>query len=146
MSPLRAAWIPAALLLLGGCGGEDTRTDPRTLTRRPAAYDPAAFPDLPLEILRGYRLDAEHEPLAVAYAGGALRRFNVVFISGEATDERPREVLDRLAGGLADRGWTRVPAPEDGPDRWRKADEQLALDAETDDGRLLVTWNLTKAL
>lgn len=135
----------ALALGLAGCGGTDTRTDDQTLSRRPLGYDPAGFPDLPLELLRGYRLAADHEPLAVAYAAGALRRFHVVFISGTDEAEVPQQALDRLAGGLGDRGWTRIATPENAPHRYTKGDERLDLDARLDGGRLLITWNLAPA-
>ena len=139
-----------ALVLLSGCSGDASRDDPKVLSRRPLAYQPEAFDDLGLELLRGYRLSADHEPLAVAYAGGALRRFDVVYISTGDDAEDPKRVMDRLAGGLTDRGWVRLPArptddPEEAPDRYRKGHEDLAVSAEIVSGRTLVTWRLTKA-
>lgn len=140
----------AAVVLLAGCSSTDSRADPKVLNRRPIAYQPESFDDLGLELLRGYRLAADHEPLAVAYAGGDLRRFDVVFISTGEEPEDPKRVMDRLAGGLADHGWVRLPLqdgenPEEAPDRYRKGQEDLSVTAEIVSSRTLVTWHMAKA-
>jgi hypothetical protein len=140
--------VLAGCAVVAGCAIDDGRTDPKALTRRPLAYQPEDFPDLPLERMRGYRLAADQdEPLAVSYAGGGLRRFQVVYISSGDTPETPQQVLDRLAGGLTERGWVRQP-PEpktpEGQERYAKGDETLTLSAEASHGRTVVAWNLAR--
>lgn len=139
------AFLTVALTV--GCSG-DRRDESKVLNRVPQAYVREGFTDLPLEVIAGYRLAADQEPLAVSFAGGALRRFDVVYTSTTEEPEPPRQVLDRLAGGMADRGWVRLPAPakrtEATPDRYRKGDEVMAISAEISSSRTLVTWHLTR--
>lgn len=118
-------------ILVTGCGGDarpaatdDTGT---VLVRAPLAYRPDQFPDIPFERLVGYRLTAEEEQIAVAYAGGSLRRLDVTFITRPGDEPKdPQAEHDRLAGGLNDAGWRRS-GGEAIRTEWSKGRERLEL-------------------
>lgn len=114
MRRIFAASATVAALLLAGCETSDARnetSDATTLAKRPAAYRPDQFPDIPFERLVGYRLTAEDQQIAVAYAGGTLRRLSLVFITKEGDEAKvPQQELDRIVGGLTGVGWRKTAA------------------------------------
>ncbi len=131
-----------AAIFIGGCSG-DSRGQ---AVKIPPAYRPEGFPDIALERLRGYRLDPDEEPLALAYANGALRRFHVTFQTKDSDEpEDPVRVRDRLAGGLTEQGWTRTSpagAPATAPETWSKNQEALTIITEANSSRLKITIDL----
>ena len=98
-----AALALVLLLLLVGCGG-DARAGGSSAT--PRAYHPEHFPDIPLP--PGYLLVPGHDQLAVAMAGGVVRRFDVWMIAKpKQTDVmRPPELLAWYDERLPALGWS----------------------------------------
>jgi hypothetical protein len=134
----------AGVVLFAGCtrdaGGESGSEG--ILNRAPAAYHPEQFPDIPFERLVGYRLTAEDSQVAVAYAGGALRRLNLVFITKPGDDARPpQEERDRIIGGLNEHGW-RLSASEGDEIRFTKGDELLVVSASTEGSATIIAVRL----
>ncbi len=143
-------WFPAtgavliATLAVTGCmsGSRDDATD-GVLNRRPAAYHPEQFPDIPIERLVGYRLTSEDPQVAIAVAGGTLRRLSLVFMTKPGDDGKPpQEELDRLRGGLSPYGWhPMADAPRDEA-RFTKAGELLVIRASTAGNATIIEFRL----
>jgi hypothetical protein len=132
--------LAATLALLVGCGG--TRL-PDPAAAKPAAFQLEGFGDLPLWLLSGYQIDPEAgPPLAVAVAGGAVRRLSVGYITRDEVDgESTLQVLDRFAGALPDQGWSagaRTGGPDARVQRWMRNDEALVVGAGKDGRRTTV--------
>ena len=118
---LRPALLAAALALCAGCG--DDRPAVRTAPPTSAAYRPELFPDIPQP--SGYALATDRDHLALALGGGAVRRYEAVYVlrSGQPDDDQPQRAAHDLGRRLATLGWT-----EEQPGLWRKADERLRLE------------------
>ena len=145
MNHLRLAgfgFLVCAILASSSCSSEARGQ----AVKIPPAYRPEGFPDIALERLRGYRLDPSEEPVALAYANGALRRFHVTFQTKDGDEpEDPVQVRDRLAGGLEALGWTRTtPAgsPVTTPETWNKNQEVLTITTEISSSKLKITLDL----
>ena len=136
----------AAIALFSGCtrdaGDDGTGHYSGIRERAPVAYRPDQFPDIPLERLSGYRLTAEDAQVAVAFAGGALRRLHLVFITKPGDDARPpQEERDRLIGGLTPLGWHQSAADGDEV-RFTKGDETLVVSASTEGSATIIAVRL----
>ena len=113
------------------------------LTRRPAAYRPELFPDIPFERLIGYRLTAEDPQVAVAFAGGALRRLSLTFITRDGDEGKPPRVeLDRIVGGLTSLGWRQMPSDSKEIEHFSKGDEVLVVGASTAGSATIISFRL----
>ena len=119
-----------AAILLAGCGGDDR---PGQVSPTPRAYRPEHFPDIPLP--PGYLLAPGHDQLAVAMAGGVVRRFDVWMVSKpkQADIMRPAELLAWYDERLPGLGWTPAQA-KSGEHRYRRtwpegAGEELTIAA-----------------
>lgn len=125
---------------LAGCT-TSKRKEPEPTRYRPAAYQPEHFPDIPLWPLAGYELDPNEDQLAVAFAGGTVRRFEVTMVARPGTrDDPPDAVLARYDGALAENGWIR-----EAPGRWRKGGERLLIEAGRGGGSTIVRFHLRPA-
>jgi len=130
--------------------GGGSPVDSSVAARRPAAYHPDQFPDIPFERLVGYRLTAEEQQIAIATAGGALRRLSVIFITKAGDEPRPPVAeSDRIAGGLAGLGWTlRALDPtikntaDDHRDFFVKGDETLVVRTFADGNATTIAFRL----
>ena len=107
----------AVALLLIGCGGDGQRAQ---TAATPRAYHPEHFPDIPLP--PGYQLTPGHDQLAVAMAGGVVRRFDVCMVAKANQPEvmRPAALLGWYAERLPALGWTAVQA-DAGEQRYRRS-------------------------
>lgn len=130
--------------------GGGTPVDGSVATRRPGAYHPEQFPDIPFERLVGYRLTSEDQQIAIATAGGSLRRLSVIFISKAGDEPRaPVAESDRIAGGLAGFGWSlRAVDPghentaDDHRDDFIKGDERLTVRTRADGNATTIAFHL----
>lgn len=143
-----ASAVAAAALLLAGCETSDAAretSEATTLAKRPAAYRPDQFPDIPFERLVGYRLTAQDQQIAVAYAGGTLRRLSLVFITKEGDEAKvPQQELDRIVGGLAGFGWKKTAADVDaGEAVFAKGDELLTVVASPAGSATTIAFRLS---
>lgn len=148
LAPILAAFV------MVGCEstreGDGTPVDSSVATRRPAAYHPEQFPDIPFERLVGYRLTSEDQQIAIATAGGSLRRLSVIFISKAGDEPRaPVAESDRIAGGLAGLGWSlRAVDPGhentalDHRDDFIKGDEMLTVRTRADGNATSIAFHL----
>jgi hypothetical protein len=135
------AILPVVILgfLLAACG--ETRHEPPPTRYRPPAYHPEQFPDIPLFPLNGYELDPNHEQLAIALAGGTVRRFEVsMILRAGASDDPPEAVLSRFDAELPAYGWIR-----EGRGQWRKGAERLIIEAGRSGGLTTVRFHLRPA-
>jgi hypothetical protein len=98
MAALAAVALAAAL---GGCADAKRPAAPAP----PRAYHPERFPDIPLP--PGFMLAPGHDQLAVAMAGGMVRRFEVWMVEkpGGTQATRPGEVLAWYDQRLPGLGW-----------------------------------------
>ncbi len=148
-------WAPLLLAALAIAGCESSREGSSsdagvTAAHRPPAYHPDQFPDLPFDRLVGYRLTAEDEQIALAIAGGALRRLSVTFITKPGDDARdPIAEFDRLCGGLASFGWRATAGDEAWKDssshrqgRFAKGDETLVVHASAEGDATTIAFRL----
>lgn len=96
------AAILAFVAVLAGCG-DGRPSSPGTV---PRAYHPERFPDIPLP--PGYMLAPGHDQLAVAMAGGVVRRFDVWMVAKPKQPDvmRPGELLAWYDARLPALGWT----------------------------------------
>ena len=144
-----AALFALAAVLLSSCESSASPGDLRAsdggsnLTKRPAAYRPDLFPDIPFERLIGYRLTAEDPQVAVAYAGGALRRLSLSFITRDGDEGKPPRVeLDRIVGGLSTLGWRQLASDSKEIERFSKGDEILEVGASTAGSATIISLRL----
>lgn len=143
-----------AALVIAGCEssreGGGSAGDGVTAARRPPAYHPDQFPDVPFERLVGYRLTVDNEQIAIAIAGGALRRLSVTFITKPGDDPRePVAEFDRVAGGLTGLGWREVAldaetknTTSDHQGRFTKGDEALVVRASAEGEATTIAFRL----
>jgi len=132
-----AAVVLVGVCFLVGCG-DDRSSD--LGAPRPAAFQTEQFPDVPLWLMSGYQLDPDAGvPLAIAVAGGAVRRLDVSYASRpDAEGESSQQVLDRFAGALPELGWVagkRTGDQSEREQRWTRADECLVVAAGKDGRR-----------
>lgn len=130
------------LLMLGGCGAE--RPTPKATTSQIGCYTDQ-FPDIPLPRF-GYQLDAAHDQLAMAVAGGAVRRFDINMIQRDNAALQPAaELLAWYRRDLAETGWTLF---EEGDDfqLWNKNNERLRLETGRRSGRTTLSFRLRPVL
>jgi len=111
-----AAATLTAMVMFTGCG-QPTRAASNSAV--PRAYHPERFPDIPLP--PGYMLAPGHDQLAVAMAGGVVRRFDVWMIAKpkQAGILRAGELLAWYDERLPGLGWTPI-AAESGAHRFRR--------------------------
>ena len=134
-----------SVLLLAGCNTDarDTPSDDGTVVRKPVAYHPEAFPDIPFGLLVGYRLSADDRQVAVAIAGGSLRRLSLVFITRPGDEAKdPQAEIDRIGGGLRDQGWQQIASESKLEPRWTKGDETLAVTASLESSATIISFQL----
>jgi hypothetical protein len=135
-----AAALVAALL----CSCMSSR-DPTLVAHRPSGYHPELFPDIPLP--PQYVLDPDSDQLAVAYAGGAIRRFEVSMVQkANVPAQRPAELLTLYSSWLKRAGWAPV-SQKDDEQRWRKegadgATEELLVQAGRSGSRTTIQFHL----
>lgn len=126
----------SALAALAACGGKE-RQPPPTAPAAMGWFQPERFEDLPLWTLGSYKLSPDEQQLAIATAGGAVRRLSLSYRSPpHARGEAPATLLQRLAPELASAGWSEL-SRTTGKDqavegRWRKPDEELVVAAGRD--------------
>ncbi len=145
LSAAGLAVVAGLALVVVSCktDARDSASDDGTVVRKPVAYHPESFPDIPFERLVGYRLTADDRQLAVAVAGGALRRLSLVFITRPGDEPKePKDELDRIAGGLGGLGWRQVASTVVNENRWIKGDETLVVAASLDDGATTISFHL----
>jgi hypothetical protein len=122
--------------LLAGCG--ETKPPEAPTRYRPAAFHPEQFPDIPLFPVAGYEFEPGEDQLAVAFAGGTVRRFEVAMIQrAGGRDDPPEAVLARYDGELAPLGWVRT-----GVGHWTKGTEGLVIEAGRSGGLTTVRFHL----
>jgi hypothetical protein len=100
-------------------------------------FQPERFEDLPLWSLGSYKMVEGKPQLAIASAGGAVRRLDLSYRSpGQDRGETPANVLVRLGVELATSGWDERSRTtgKDGrvEGRWIKGDEELLVAAGRD--------------
>jgi hypothetical protein len=106
------------------------------ISSRPWAYRLDQFPDIPLPA--GFIPDPQQPQLAVAFAGGALRRCEIALLSRDGVrQQEPEMLLLRLDADLQRLGW--VPA---GQGAWTKANERLLIETGRDGDRTSIRVRL----
>ena len=138
------AAVLAAAVCVGCSSGTRETSDVETLAHRPAAYRPDQFPDIPFERLVGYRLTTDDPQVAIAIAGGSLRRLSVVYITRQGDEPKPaQEEIDRITGGLTPYGWHQVSAdPGRHESRFTKGRELLVVRASTESSATTIEFRL----
>jgi hypothetical protein len=130
--------LAATLVLTLGCGGPPPRQS--TAASRPASFYPELFPDIPL--LPGYVLDENEPPLAVAVAGGTVRRFEVALhLRTGARVRSGEQPFDWYGRVLPKLGWTPI-ATAGNRQEWRKSAERLSLETGRRDGNPTIRFRL----
>ena len=125
-----------ALLIMVGCAR--SHQSPQTQLYHPPAYHPEQFPDIPMFPLGGYVLTPEEDQLAIAFAGGTVRRFEVSMRQRDgAKDDPPSAVLERYDSEMPPLGWTRL-----APGHWRKGTEELVIEAGRSGGLTSIRFHL----
>jgi hypothetical protein len=133
------ALLVAAMVFVAACA--QSRPSPQTQLYHPPAYHPEHFPDIPLFPVAGYVLPPGEDQLAIAFAGGSVRRFEVTMAQKVgAKPDPPEAVLARYATELPPLGWT--PA---GEGRWRKGGEELVIEAGRSGGLTSIRFHLQPA-
>ncbi len=139
---IAAGAVTGLLVLICGCGDEPARKPPRP-PRVPAFY-PEQFPDIPLP-RPGYQMQPNDDQLAVALAGGSVRRFEVSMIQREnAAPQKPAELLAEVRRQLASSGWQAVSA-DAANQRWHKGGEDLFIETGRADSRTTIRYHLRPA-
>lgn len=141
------AVILVGIGLLVGCGDDRTQ---ELGAPRPAAFQTEHFPDVPLWLMSGYQLDPDAGvPLAIAVAGGAVRRLDVSYTTrADVEGESTQQVLDRFAGALPEVGWVTGKRTGDQSERqqlWTREQECLVVAAGKDGRRTNVRLLLGSA-
>ncbi len=132
--------VLAAVLALGGCGGEERAPSPSQLYH-PPAFHPEHFPDIPLFPVAGYQLIPGEDQLAVSLAGGSVRRFEVSMIERQGARPDPGSaVLARYDSELPPLGWERMGELARG--HWRKGPEDLFIEAGRSGGLTTIRFHL----
>ncbi len=114
-------WYPrrylSMVLFLGLCLGLGSCTDSRSETQAPtpppAAFNRAAFPDIPFP--RGFVLSQEHDQVAAGYAGGLVRAMDMTLIATTDKQETPAESLVSYNQLLQRAGWNLNSSPGSTP-------------------------------
>lgn len=138
----RLALILLALLALfaAGCGSGPRGDAPPA--PRPTGLRLDQFPDVPTP--PGWRPLPGEEHLAIAIAGGTVRRLNLAMQAPAVrSDLQPPEAMTRYVGApLKDLGWTRVGEGRlaDVEQTWRKGSETLHVTAGRLDGLVVIRW------
>jgi hypothetical protein len=136
----RAVGAFGVVVLLIGCS-DDTRTT--APVPGPAAVVPEQFSDIPLP--RGYVFSSEADQLAVALAGGTVRRFDISLQQRETADlQPPNQLLLEMERDLTSLGWV---AEKGTSDRltWEKGRERLVLETGRTGGRTIIRLRLRPA-
>lgn len=127
------------ILLLAGCAEE--RQPPQKPGAPQVGFRPDQFPDIPLP-RTGFMPDPAHDQLAIAVAGGMVRRFDVSLIQRDNAASQPStELLTWYRRDLELAGWT-LAEDGDGIQRWRKGTETLALETGRSGGRTTIRLRL----
>ena len=128
--------VAMVIAFLAACG--DSRPAESPSRYRPPAFHPEQFPDIPLFPISGYELDPNVDQLAMTFAGGSVRRFEIAMIQrSENRADPPEAVLSRYDLELPPLGWVRT-----GAGRWSKGDEQLLIEAGRSGGATTVRFHL----
>lgn len=132
--------VVALLLILVGCGDEGRTTAPPP---GPTAVVPEQFSDIPLP--RGYVFSPEVDQLAVALAGGTVRRFDVTLQQREnAEPQVASKLLLEMERDLTALGWVAEKGKSDGL-TWVKGTERLVLETGRTGGRTTIRLRLRPA-
>lgn len=132
------------VLLLLGCGEERENTPLQKPGAVQVGFRPDQFPDIPLP-RAGYMTDPAYDQLAMAVAGGAVRRFEVALIQREnAQPQSGAELLAWYQRDLGAAGWTLA---EDGAETqvWHKGSEHLRLETGRSGSRTTIRLRLRPA-
>jgi hypothetical protein len=109
-----AVLVAVAVALLTGCD-----RSPALIAPRPTGYHPDRFPDIRLPA--GYVLRADQDQLAVTYAGGSLRRFDVSLVAKpDNTKATPDEAMAWFDRVLPSAGWKPAGQAAERERHWRK--------------------------
>lgn len=128
------------LVVLGGCGDEGRTTAPPP---GPSAVVPEQFSDIPLP--RGYVFSPDVDQLAVALAGGTVRRFDVSLQQRENAEfQAPNQLLLEMERDLTSLGWIAEKGRSDGLS-WEKGRERLVLETGRTGGRTTIRLRLRPA-
>ncbi len=137
LSPILCAGL--GILLLAGCAEE--RQPPQKPGAPQVGFRPDQFPDIPLP-RSGFMPDPTRDQLALAVAGGMVRRFDVSLIQREHAASQPSaELLSWYRRDLELAGWT-LAEDGDGIQRWRKGTETLSLETGRSGGRTTIRLRL----
>jgi hypothetical protein len=138
---LAGAIVATAALLLAGCNDPPPREPPHPA--RPAAFLPEQFPDIPLP--PGYMLTPDADQLAIAIAGGTVRRFEVALERRPNISNQTVEVLlSFVKRDLEDRGWQLIRS-DPTSQRWHKGMEDLLVETGRTDSRTTIRYRLRPA-
>jgi len=135
-------WPVAAILvmvvLLAGCFGDEPRSTAAAPT--PAVFVPEQFTDIPLP--KSYMFAVGEDQLAVSFANGAVRRFEVALEQREsASPQSPEELLQEMERNLLRRGW--IQDSNSGLNQqWHKGQEHLLLETGRSGGRTNIRLRL----
>lgn len=130
---MRWPLLAASVLLLTGClGGRASRRPPP-----PAAFDPAAFPDIP--IAPGYAPDPTADLLAISMGGGALRRYHAVFaLADERSVVADNDLLAWYRPRLTAQGWHAIELRSRRGEWRNEAGERLTIETGRAQGRSIM--------
>ncbi len=138
---LLGALVASAALLLGGCNDPPPREPPHPA--RPAAFLPEQFPDIPLP--PGYMLTPDSDQLALAIAGGTVRRFEVSLERRPSLPNQPADtLLSFVKRDLEDRGW-QLASSDPASQHWHKGMEDLLVETGRTDSRTTIRYRLRPA-
>ena len=133
--------LTTALLLITGCNDSPDRDPSRT--SRPAAFLPEQFPDIPLP--PGYMLSPDADQLAVALAGGSVRRFEVSLERRpNAKDQTVLALLSFVKRDLEDHAWL-LTGSDDASQHWHKGNEDLLVETGRTGSRTTIRYRLRPA-
>ncbi len=126
------------VLLLAGCFGDEPRQVAAPPT--PAVFMPEQFTDIPLP--KSYMFAVGEDQLAVSFANGAVRRFEVSLEQREsATPQSPEEILLEMERNLLRSGWIRD-SSSGLNQQWHKGQEHLLLETGRSGGRTNIRLRL----
>lgn len=104
---------------------------------------PEQFSDIPLP--RGYVFSPDVDQLAVALAGGTVRRFDVSLQQRENAEfQAPNQLLLEMERDLTSLGWVAEKGRSDGLS-WEKGKERLVLETGRTGGRTTIRLRLRPA-
>ena len=141
LSVLPLAGLAVLLSLALGCTDSERTAPPPTSAS--SAFSPAQFPDLPLP--RGYVFSPDKDQLAVALAGGTVRRFDVTMEQRESAEPQSfASLLGEMQRDLTAAGWVAAPGHNDLRE-WVKGQDRLVLETGRTGARTTIRLRLLPA-